>query len=59
MFCCMDSFGDPQKAYNRQTSDGSVSSFPGRRRFQQTGGNALAAAPPQSSAGGGDMISGE
>ena len=59
MFCCVDSFGDPQKAYNRQTSDGGVSSFPGQRRFQQTGGNALAAAPPPPSYGEGEFVSGE
>jgi hypothetical protein len=58
MFCCVDSFVDPQKAYNRQTSDGGVSSFPGQRRFQQTGGNALAAAPPPSY-GEGEFVSGE
>ena len=60
MLCCIDSFGNPQKAYNRQTSDGGVSSFPGQRRFQRTGGNALTAVPPSLPLGGGDiMVSGE
>lgn len=54
MLCCIDSFGDPQKAYNRQTSDGGVAAFPGQRRFQSTGGNALAAAPPSLPLGGDD-----
>ena len=73
MLCCFDGFGDPSKAYNRQTNDGGVSSFPGQRRYHATGGNALSAAPPQSSfppqqssfpsqaqhSSGGDMIAGK
>jgi hypothetical protein len=60
MLCCIESFGDPQKAYNQQTSDMGVAGFPGQRRFHSTGGNALAAAPTSLPSEGEDRtVSGE
>ena len=62
MLCCLDSWSDPKSAYHRQTSDG-FGGYPGDRRYQKTGGNALRGAPPASqtpnASGAGDMVSGK
>ena len=48
VFCCFnDPYSNAGDAYHRQTSDGLGGSYPGARRMNKTGGNALTAAPVQ------------